>query len=120
MGGDVRAHDSDRGGKHEESGEHRIPKRTIGTHGVRFLLPQHKDARATSAGVKKIPLPMMPPTTINVLEARPRSRRREPGIGNGESGIGLGLVIAHPLRFLDFGLSCGCAMRRAQTIIMSR
>ena len=34
-------------------------------------------ARATSAGVKKIPLPMIPPTTIRVHEKTPSSLRRE-------------------------------------------
>lgn len=36
----------------------------------------HRGARATSEGVKKTPLPMVPPTTSNVAEKRPSSRRR--------------------------------------------
>ena len=42
-------------------------------------------ARPTSAGVKKIPLPMMPPTTSNDADASPSSRR--------SAGAGAGAVI---------------------------
>ena len=35
------------------------------------------NARAVSAGVKKMPLPMIPPTTSSAAEKSPSSRRSE-------------------------------------------